>query len=115
MIQLTLPYPPSVNSMYRAYRGRVVLSERGRAYKEEVAGLCAAAGLTEPLTGNVEMELWVYRPRMIGDLDNICKAILDAVEGWIYQNDKQVRRLMICRFESKLNPRVELKAWVISL
>ena len=31
-----MPYPPSVNHYWRSYRGRVVLSAEGRAFREQV-------------------------------------------------------------------------------
>ncbi len=42
-MRLVLPYPPSVNHYWRSYRGRVVLSAEGRAYREDVCDLLATA------------------------------------------------------------------------
>jgi len=41
---LTLPYPPSINHYWRNFRGRMVISREGRAYREDVRALLATAG-----------------------------------------------------------------------
>lgn len=33
-MQLVLPYPPSVNSVYRIFKNRILISEKGREYIE---------------------------------------------------------------------------------
>ena len=40
-MRLVLPYPPSVNHYWRSYRGRVVLSADGRAFRKDVCDLLA--------------------------------------------------------------------------
>ena len=39
--------------------------------------------------------------RMEGDLDNIVKPILDALEKHIYMNDRQIRRILVQIFEEE--------------
>ena len=77
---LTLPYPPSVNHLWRhvVIKGtvRTLLSKEGRAYR-----VAARDGITgEPLTGRLAVRVIVYQPdRRRRDLDNVCKACLDAL------------------------------------
>ena len=77
---LTLPYPPSVNHLWRhvVIRGavRTLLSAEGRKYR-----VAAREGITgEPLTGRLAVRVIVYPPdRRRRDLDNVCKACLDAL------------------------------------
>ncbi len=104
-IRLTLPYPPSVNRMYRAFRGRQILSREGRAFKDRTASLAIGAN---PLSGDVRVTLGVYRPAKRGDLDNTMKAILDALRGVAYFDDKQVIAIDAERFDDKREPRVEV-------
>lgn len=104
-----LPYPPSVNAIWRNIavkgRARTVLSKEGREYRETVRrGLAEAT----PIGGPVSVELRVYRPRRIGDLDNTAKAVLDAVKGCLFHDDSQVVALHMHRFDDKENPRVEV-------
>ena len=36
MIEITLPWPPSVNTYWRNFDGRMIISARGREYRETV-------------------------------------------------------------------------------
>jgi Holliday junction resolvase RusA-like endonuclease len=36
MIEFTLPWPPSVNTNWRTVNGRMIISAKGREYREEV-------------------------------------------------------------------------------
>jgi len=38
-VKLTLPYPPSINHYWRHYRGRTVISQDGRRFREDVLAL----------------------------------------------------------------------------
>ena len=49
-----------------------------------------------------------YRPRKSGDVDNPLKPIMDCMEGYIYDNDKRIKRISLERFEDKKNPRYEI-------
>lgn len=105
----SLPYPPSTNALWRNIvvrgRPRTVKSASARAYLAQVRGVLAGCA---PLTGPVAVELRVYRPRRIGDLDNTAKAVLDAVKGSLFVDDSQVVALHMHRFDDKANPRVEV-------
>lgn len=109
---IELPYPPSVNNMYRSVKGRLILSTEGRTYKAEVGYVVNQLDM-EPLDGDVEVNVQVYRPRKAGDLDNRLKATLDALEGVAYHNDRQIKRIIAERFDDKANPRVVVKIKVI--
>ena len=94
MIELELPYPPSVNHYYRRVGQRTLISRQGRRYREHVAALVAAAGL-RPVAGRVELRLEFYPPdRRRRDLDNVLKALWDALEkGGAYHDDSQVKKV----------------------
>ena len=105
----TLPYPPSVNRIWRT-------SSAGKTYKSNEAQAYAwavVAALSEHnvpcLTGPLAVRLDVYRPRKSGDLDNTAKAILDAMQGRVYVNDSQIIELHMRRFDDKEAPRVEVE------
>ena len=61
MIELELPYPPSVNHYWRHYRGRTLISRGGRAFRDAVRAALAAAG-TKPLSGPLAVAVEVYPP-----------------------------------------------------
>lgn len=87
---LTLPYPPSVNHLWRhvVIKGtvRTLLSKEGRAYR-----VAARDGITgEPLAGRLAVRVIVYPPdRRKRDLDNVLKS-LDALSQEINKKTGQV-------------------------
>ncbi len=106
-MKITLPYPPSANTMWRNYRGITVTSEQVRAYKQMVAYLARQAGVTQ-LSGDVILSADIYRPRRAGDLDNRLKCLIDALIGVAYNDDGQLVEIHARRFDDKKNPRVEV-------
>lgn len=90
-------------------RRRHVYTPRGTSYYEKevaFAALIAAKGRI------LKSELYVYiklffADRKYGDLDNYAKCILDGLQGALYDNDKQVARLIIERYFDK-NERAEV-------
>ena len=42
-MEIVLPYPPSVNTYWRAVKGRVILSKKGREYRHAVNVAVASA------------------------------------------------------------------------
>ena len=91
MITLELPYPPSVNHYWRHFRGRTLISRGGRAFRDAVCAALAAAQV-RPLAGHLAVAVEVYPPdRRRRDIDNVQKALLDALEhGGAFRDDSQV-------------------------
>lgn len=110
-ILIDLPYPPTLNSMYRNVViggfARTLLSKAARAYKQSVADVCTAERI-KPLAGPVELRLVAYRPSKRGDLDGVLKALCDALQGYCYENDNQIVCIMAWRRDDKDRPRVEV-------
>lgn len=96
VITLDLPYPPSVNHYWIRNRRtrRLLISEKGRSYRELVGLLVYQAGKPR-ISGPVRVEIVAHPPdRRVRDLDNLCKALLDALEhANVFENDHFVRRL----------------------
>ena len=88
-------WPPSVNQMYRAHAGRVLLSERARKFYRLALAELARQGLYKPLQGDISLRVWVYPPdRRKRDIDNIQKSIFDLLtKAAVIVDDSQ-----ICRF-----------------
>ena len=107
MIMLVLPYPPTVNHMYRRARGHLALTPEALAFRHAVRMIAMVQGV-QPTTGPVAVFLDVYRPRRRGDLDNILKATLDALNGIAYRDDDQVEQITAQRYDDKRAPRVEV-------
>ncbi|MBU6288863.1 MAG: RusA family crossover junction endodeoxyribonuclease [Chloroflexi bacterium] len=101
-----LPYPPSVNHMYRRAGNRVVLSPEVRAWRDKAHWYLRLAGIVAPLEGPVAVTVIAYRPRRRGDIDNLAKAVLDALNGFAFGDDGQVVLLTMSRYDDARNPRV---------
>jgi crossover junction endodeoxyribonuclease RusA len=106
-VRLSLPYPPSVNRIWRVFRNRIIKSAEGRAYSARVQTTVALLGL-RPLDGPVSVTVAAYRPARRGDLDNVLKAGLDALNGVAWGDDSQVVELHAVRFDDKASPRLEV-------
>ena len=107
MITLVLPYPPTVNHMYRRARGHLALTPEALAFRHAVRMIAMVQGVT-PITGPVAVFLDVYRPRRRGDLDNLLKATLDSLNGVAYRDDQQVEQITAVRYDDKRAPRIEV-------
>lgn len=97
-MDLELPYPPSVNHLWRHYRNRTVLSREGREYRRAVR-LALATRSVRPILGPLAVEIEVYPPdARRRDLDNLHKILLDSMgNGGAYFDDSQIDKLTITR------------------
>jgi crossover junction endodeoxyribonuclease RusA len=98
VLELELPYPPSVNHYFRMVGRRVLISREGRAFRQRVCSILAASGV-RPLAGRLAVQVEVYPPdNRRRDIDNVQKALLDALQhGGAYHDDSQIVRLAIVR------------------
>lgn len=130
-IRLRLPYPISSNRYWRAVsigpRLAMVPTKEAKAYKEDVGWRARAAGITQPLQGRVSLhvKLFPQRPqdwarraaknpdgwdddvRCI-DLGNCEKVLSDALNGIAWNDDKQLRRIVLERCEPDGEARLEV-------
>jgi Holliday junction resolvase RusA-like endonuclease len=68
--------------------------------------------IKQVLSNDFRVILSFYRgTRHKVDLDNLSKAILDALEGVFYVDDRQVVDLYLHKKFDKENPRVEVEIW----
>ena len=108
-IEFELPFPPSSNTYYRSIRigksCRVLLSKRGREYKEEVKDILSTKHkqFGFPLEGRLFVGIRLHAPnRRKYDIDNRIKPLLDALSvpfGCVYNDDECVDRLLVTRHE----------------
>ena len=107
---LVLPWPPSVNAYWRAFRGRTILSAEGRAYR--AAAQFARRSDRDAITGRLHVRLNLYPPdARRRDVDNSCKATLDALaHAGVYGDDSQIDYLEVVRCAiDREQPRVEVE------
>lgn len=112
-ITLTLPYPPSVNhSHWHTRSGARVLKPAARAFYEEVAAIAHNAGV-EPIVGKVALTMHIYSAAVNEDASNRIKLLEDALQGFAYENDKQVSEIHVYKHDAekpkRKNARVEVE------
>lgn len=97
---LTLPWPPSVNHYWRTWRGRMLISRKGRAYREQVGAILQAAGVRTQ-SGSLAVHVELYPPdKRKRDVDNTFKAIGDSLQhGGAFQDDSQIVWLLLEKAE----------------
>jgi crossover junction endodeoxyribonuclease RusA len=107
-ISIELPYPPSVNNLWRHVGPRVLISRAGRQYREAVglAVLCQVGPGKKMLFSRLRITVHVTPPdRRARDLDNMLKAPLDALcRAGVYKDDAQIDHLTIIRLPPKRPP-----------
>ncbi|MEQ6280966.1 RusA family crossover junction endodeoxyribonuclease [Kluyvera cryocrescens] len=103
-MKLVLPFPPSVNTYWRApnkgpLAGRHLISADGRKYQ---SAACAAIieqlrRLPKPSTEQAAVEITLYPPdARRRDLDNYNKALFDALtHAGVWEDDSQVKRMLV--------------------
>lgn len=93
-----LPYPPSVNHYWRRVGGATLISRQGRAFRKAVCAMLSRSSAGR-LNGRLAVRILVCPPdARRRDLDNIQKALLDALEhGGVYDDDGQIDCLFVER------------------
>lgn len=121
MTTLALPYPPSTNTYWRHVGARVLISARGRIYRREVGQavlLAQAQGQVgrQPLASRLAVTIEVQPPdRRRRDLDNLTKALLDALtHAGVWLDDSQIDELRLIRLGPVPGGRVVVKAHPIT-
>lgn len=134
MVKFTFPYPPTANLLTSTLvvKGRAIRckTKTSRDYKK-AAHKCIEFD-REPYESLLGVRLTAFRPRRIGDIDNIIKACLDAMSfdkdaldkqgnvkigeraHWVWKDDAQVKELHVTMDDDKHNPRVEVEVWELA-
>jgi len=115
VIEMTLPWPPSVNSYWRhptrgKLAGRHLISEEGRRYRSLIAQLTFVNKLSLNLSGSLSVQIDAFPPdRRRRDLDNILKALLDAItHARVIEDDSCIDDLRIVRQPPRANGEIHL-------
>lgn len=103
LVTLRLPLPPSVNTYWRNFRGRTVLSKAGREYKLIVQDYVVENEI--PKFGDQRLQALITicpRDKRAIDLDNRLKGLFDALESaGVYDSDSQFDFIQIARGKIK--------------
>lgn len=116
-LQLTLPWPPSVNHYKKA--GRIIRTKSGRLYQQRVNTdktktfyflvyqesriqmpfEWAKFALSETISFEMEIDLHPPNKRLY-DLDNRLKVLLDGLmHGHVIKDDSQITRLVVQKMD----------------
>jgi crossover junction endodeoxyribonuclease RusA len=98
----SLPFPPSMNTYWRNFRGRTIISKNGREFREAVIKYVIDNNI--PKFGDKKLKITlILRPRDKRkiDIDNRIKAVLDALEhAGVFDDDFQVDHIEMIRGEN---------------
>lgn len=101
MVTLELPYPPSVNGIWRFSGKRAYISKQYAAWKKEAGAWFmkqrAEKTIGTPIKGAFEVHIAfpTAKRRKNADLDNRIKPVLDALQEFkLIENDSKCEALM---------------------
>ena len=108
----TLRIPQHTKSMPRpkinrrtggAYFAKNYVSWREQFTKELAAVIESESLVISPAPSDtpVEVRLKFYNARKTSDIDNLSKSILDILQGIVYEDDRQVTKLVAEKIDSK--------------
>lgn len=101
MIELILPWPPTVNSYYVKTKTHVHISPKGKNFREDLNLAIVQQAPDLALGGDfrIMLEVVLFPPdRRKRDLDNHMKALLDALtKAGVWEDDSQIDQLQIYR------------------
>ena len=98
---ILMPYPVGVNRVWRNFKGRMVANPVAESWKRTAANLARMAGLSLH-SGPVSVHYKLHpkanqdgsSSKVRLDIDAPAKALLDALNGVAWNDDKQVIRLV---------------------
>lgn len=98
-LALEIPFPPSVNRIWRNVAGRTLLSRDGREYRARVAAEFLRPSVIRFGASPVAVHLAAWLPdARRRDIDNLLKAALDALtHAGCWDDDSQIQTLSIRR------------------
>jgi|TARA_R110000823_G_scaffold132872_3_gene261476 crossover junction endodeoxyribonuclease RusA len=104
-MKLTLPYPPSVNTYWRANGKRRFISKAGILFTQEVILIVKQSKAKSFEEKRLAISVVIHpRSKRKFDLDNTLKAILDALmKAGMYNDDSQIDYIEIARGEAVKN------------
>jgi len=109
--EIILPFPPSANTLYRTIiRGKRAIPIKSKEHRQFFQAVVASTAGVQQWAEEKALEVWLYlyRPRRVGDVDGPIKACLDSLNGIAWADDSQIVALHVIRGDDKYRPRVEV-------
>lgn len=106
-----LPYPPTINTYFATFKGRRILSAKGRKFKIETFQSIITQGRFFFEKERLSLTVEVYPPdKRRRDLDNILKPLQDALQfSGLFEDDSQIDVLRAERMHSFKDGKVEIE------
>lgn len=118
-VKFELPYPVSLNQLYRIAGNKLVLSARAQRYKTECAISLYEQKLQQlKIDCHVAVEVEAYpKSNRKSDVDNLLKLPFDVLtQNDIWVDDSLVKKLTITKHDKDAaNPRLELTITELNL
>ena len=114
--EFELPFPPSVNGMWKPFKSRLIICKRGRDYRAKAIEVMQSLGLFGEMTSDrLTMTIELYPPTLRRyDVDNFSKAILDALtHSKFWEDDEQVMKLTVEKKHKTAGGKAVIKISVI--
>ena len=88
--------PVSLNQAYRRAKKGLMLSEKGKKFKDDCADFLEEQYLEEkPLSGKLKVKFLFqirdFREKI--DVDNMFKLLIDSMKGIVFDDDSQIYKL----------------------
>lgn len=99
--------PPSDNHLYGMKGKKKFMYQEGKDWKEEAQIIAKSTYKRKPTTKPLTMTINFYLKRD-RDVHGSGKLIADSLEGIVYVNDKQIKKMIFEKFIDKENPRIEI-------
>lgn len=101
-----MPWPPSVNRIWRAFGGRIILSKPAREYVKAAASAMPKGRVAPPLTGRLLVWLTLHPPASLRnkvlDIANREKILCDVLtKQRVWLDDSQIDCMVIQRGEPR--------------
>ncbi len=99
VFRIALKFPPSINTYYRYVNNRVLISRKGREYKEYVTNEVWQSEADLPILGRMSVTIQLHGPtRRKYDIGNRIKSLEDALENaGVFPDDEAIDELHVTR------------------
>lgn len=114
--EFSMPYPPTLNTMWAVFRGRKILSKKGRLYRERAISHLKEVGLYgEGIKSKLSVSMVINPPTLRRyDIDNFCKAPFDALShAGFWLDDEQICSLNIKKGQKTKGGNIKLKITIV--
>lgn len=109
IFELTVEGNPIPKGRPRVVDGHAYTPQATRDYETRVRSAAILEWMGEPMKGPLSIKLLFYRAnKRRADLDNLMKAVVDALQGVVLVDDNQIVTALIHKRVDRERPRMEI-------